>query len=214
MKTISRFAAVAAVVALALAAGVASGAIPSGSDGVIHACYQKPGLLANPGAVRVIDREAGQSCRSNETPIQWNQQGPKGDAGQPGPTGPSDLYSARAARGVDLPADGAFHDVVALTLPAGHYELTAKARARDRRLPSYVSCVLRLDGTELDEFSRAIVPENSIERVALTGVGSLDRPGTASVACRAIDSDALMLLSEQRIFAIKVGALHEQTWGD
>jgi hypothetical protein len=214
MKAIPKLAAATAVIALALAAAVASGAIPSGSDGVIHACYQKPGLLANPGAVRVIDEEAGQSCRSNETPIQWNRQGPKGDAGQPGPAGPSDLYSTRAAQGIDLPADRAFHDVVALTLPAGHYELTATATARDRRLPSALQCVLRLDGVDLDMFQRAILPENGSERVALTGVGSLDRPGTASVACRGIDDEALILLSEQRIFAIKVGALHEQTWGD
>jgi collagen triple helix repeat protein len=88
MKTISRFAAVAAVVALALAAGVASGAIPSGSDGVIHACYQKPGLLANPGAVRVIDEEAGQRCRSNEVAFNWSQRGPQGAQGAPGPQGP------------------------------------------------------------------------------------------------------------------------------
>jgi hypothetical protein len=88
MKTISRFAAVATVVALALAAGVASGAIPSGSDGVIHACYQKPGLLANPGAVRVIDQEAGQRCRSNEVAFNWSQRGPQGAQGAQGPQGP------------------------------------------------------------------------------------------------------------------------------
>jgi hypothetical protein len=72
--------------------GVASGAIPSSSDGVIHGCYQKPGLLANPGAVRVIDAEAGQTCRSNETAFQWNSKGPKGD---PGPQGPSGVLSGR-----------------------------------------------------------------------------------------------------------------------
>jgi hypothetical protein len=34
--------------------------------------------LANPGAVRVIDAEAGQTCRSNETAFQWNSKGPSG----------------------------------------------------------------------------------------------------------------------------------------
>jgi collagen triple helix repeat protein len=87
MKTIPKLAAATAVVALGMAAAAASGAIPSGSDGVIHACYQKPGLLANPGAVRVIDREQGQECRSNETPLQWSQRGPQGAIGPQGPRG-------------------------------------------------------------------------------------------------------------------------------
>jgi hypothetical protein len=46
---------------------VATGTIPSGSDGVIHSCYQNPGLFSNPGAVRVIDTDRGQRCRFNET---------------------------------------------------------------------------------------------------------------------------------------------------
>ena len=86
-----RRAGVAMTTAAALAAGgavsVAMGAIPSGSDGVIHSCYQRPGLLANPGAVRVIDKEQGQSCRWNETALAWNQKGAKGDTGPQGPTG-------------------------------------------------------------------------------------------------------------------------------
>jgi hypothetical protein len=52
--------------------GVAVGAIP-GSDGTISACYQKPGLLKNPGAVRVIDREAGQNCRGDEVAFAWDK---------------------------------------------------------------------------------------------------------------------------------------------
>jgi hypothetical protein len=87
MKALPMLAAGTAAVALGVGTAAASGAIPSGSDGVIHGCYQKPGLLANPGAVRVIDKEAGQSCRSNETALPWNQKGTKGDSGSTGARG-------------------------------------------------------------------------------------------------------------------------------
>jgi hypothetical protein len=49
MKSIPKLAVASALTALGVTAAVASGAIPSSSDGVIHACYQKPGLLSNPG---------------------------------------------------------------------------------------------------------------------------------------------------------------------
>lgn len=50
-------------IAIAAAAGVAYAAIP-GSDGVIRACYDK-----KTGVLRVIDAEAGQTCRTNENGI-------------------------------------------------------------------------------------------------------------------------------------------------
>jgi hypothetical protein len=52
-------------VAMVLAAvGVAYATIP-GSDSAIHACYMSGGQL------RVIDSDAGQSCRPGEAAIQW-----------------------------------------------------------------------------------------------------------------------------------------------
>jgi hypothetical protein len=86
--TISRRAAVLALAAVGTlaAVGVGYAAIPGG-DGVIHGCYQKPGLLANEGALRVIDTDKGQACRANELAVDWNQKGAKGDAGPQGPKG-------------------------------------------------------------------------------------------------------------------------------
>lgn len=72
-------------VTLALVAATAGGAfaaIPSG-DGRIDGCYGRSN-----GQLRVVDREAGESCRNSELPISWNARGPKGDPGPPGPTGP------------------------------------------------------------------------------------------------------------------------------
>jgi hypothetical protein len=74
---------------LVITGGVALATIP-GSDGVIHACYQKES-----GALRVIDL-AQSNCTAGESPLAFNQtgpqglqgpQGPKGDPGQQGPKG-------------------------------------------------------------------------------------------------------------------------------
>jgi type VI protein secretion system component Hcp len=83
---ISRWKVVAASSALALGISAAYAAIVIGPDGVIHACYDKKGML------RIVASES--NCTSNETPISWNQQGPegdkgdKGDKGDPGEQGP------------------------------------------------------------------------------------------------------------------------------
>lgn len=62
--------------------GTALAAIPD-AGGVIHGCYLKVD-----GGLRVIDTEAGQTCRSAETELAWNQTGPQGPQGEPGPHGP------------------------------------------------------------------------------------------------------------------------------
>jgi hypothetical protein len=125
----------AAVLVLAAGAAVATGAIPSGSDGVIHACHEKAGLLTDQGDLRVIDKESGQSCRNNEIPLSWNQRGPQGATGPqgpqgaPGPPGPpgftealstSELGPVPLANILDGPTT-----VVSETLPEGEYVITA-----------------------------------------------------------------------------------------
>jgi hypothetical protein len=60
-------------------AQTALAAIP-GTDGVITACYN----AARNGQLRVIDVEGGEACRSTETQLEWNQQGPAGSPGAPG----------------------------------------------------------------------------------------------------------------------------------
>jgi hypothetical protein len=75
-----------AVVAVAAAVGgVAYAAIPDPS-GVIHGCY-----VSGTGQLRVYDSQSptAKKCASNETPLNWNQQGPQGPAGPAGPAGPT-----------------------------------------------------------------------------------------------------------------------------
>jgi hypothetical protein len=72
----------ASAVAAVGVASVATGTIPSG-NGVINACY-----ATGDGQLRVVDREAGETCPKNFTPLEWNQKGIKGDPGTTGPQGP------------------------------------------------------------------------------------------------------------------------------
>jgi hypothetical protein len=73
---------------IAAAAGIAYAAIP-GSNGVISACYAKDGDL------RVIDAATGAKCKSGETALSWNQQGPTGAPGV------LDFYTRE--KGIDIP---------------------------------------------------------------------------------------------------------------
>ncbi|MFI6495234.1 hypothetical protein [Streptomyces sp. NPDC050564] len=61
--------------------GVAHADIP-GADGVYTGCS-----IRSTGALRVIDFEAGQRCRSTELTITWNQTGLAGPVGPAGPAG-------------------------------------------------------------------------------------------------------------------------------
>jgi len=77
--------------------GLAYAAIPGGASGVINACYG-----ANNGQLRVIDTGAGQTCRSNEVALSWDQNGQRGATGPTGPrgaTGPQGPPGARGATG-------------------------------------------------------------------------------------------------------------------
>lgn len=69
-RPVLTMAAVAAVIAVA--AGIAWAAIPD-SSGVYTGCYSTTSSPA--GALRVIDPSAGQTCKSNEVQITWNQRG-------------------------------------------------------------------------------------------------------------------------------------------
>jgi hypothetical protein len=83
-RRLSQIIGLAAAVAL-LGAAIGHAAIPS-ANGTISACKKSDGSL------KLIDKEAGQSCSSTQKLVEWNRQGPAG------PQGPVD------------PAAGAFID--------------------------------------------------------------------------------------------------------
>lgn len=90
---------VVAVLALILALGGAAVAAIPDSSGVIHGCYK-----TNKGTLRVIDTDKGQTCSKSETPLSWNQTGPRGAQGPAGPAGPQGPQGATGAQGPAGPA--------------------------------------------------------------------------------------------------------------
>jgi hypothetical protein len=83
------------------AAGIAVASIP-GQGGVINGCYNNTN-----GSLRVIDSSAGDTCKTSETAIQWNQvgqQGPVGPQGPQGPAGPTGPQGPAGPTGATGPA--------------------------------------------------------------------------------------------------------------
>lgn len=82
------------IAVLALVVGtVAYAAIPDG-NGVIHGCYD-----GRTGVLRVVDTSTSQTCRTNETALDWNQTGPQGPAGPAGAAGPQGETGATGPAG-------------------------------------------------------------------------------------------------------------------
>lgn len=67
------------VAAIAFAAGLAVAVHAAGSTTVIYAC-----VTNSNGSIRIVPE--GTACKSNETALNWNQQGPQGPPGPPGGT--------------------------------------------------------------------------------------------------------------------------------
>jgi hypothetical protein len=71
---------VAAVAGAAVIGGVSTAlvqaAIPSSNDGQVHACYRNSASLTQPkGSLKVIDSDAGATCASGETALNWGSSG-------------------------------------------------------------------------------------------------------------------------------------------
>lgn len=127
----------AAVIAAALGAGlgVSVSAWADAEPTVIFACSAN-----QTGLLRVV--AGGVQCRSEETALHWNQQGPQGPVGpagpqgEPGPTGPTGPAGPPGPQGAPGPAGPAGglagREVVsfAFTVPRSTFEFTYVATAR------------------------------------------------------------------------------------
>jgi Collagen triple helix repeat (20 copies) len=81
---------IAGVVTLFLAGGTAMAAAavagsPVDSSQVIHGCWTNTEIG---GSHALVLQDTGTSCPKGTTAISWNQAGPSGAAGSPGPSGP------------------------------------------------------------------------------------------------------------------------------
>lgn len=153
--------------ALLVAGGVAYATIPD-SSGVIHGCYARSG-----GSLRVIDATVT-NCKSTETSLDWNAQGPQGPQGPAGPTGPTGPQGPQGPQGLTGPQgaagpqgpSGLSHGYVAtgkgvalgsvytpvasaIQLPDGTYLIWADADFGSTNSQPQIACELKANGTAL-----------------------------------------------------------------
>jgi hypothetical protein len=208
-------AAIAAV--LAITAGVAYASIPTG--GVIHGCYK-----TNDGKLRVIDTNAGDSCGSNETALDWNQigpvgpTGPQGAQGVAGPTGPQGQQGIQGIQGVQGPqgpsgtshaystsagshqvqgGNGVFPTTVAsLNVQAGDYAIFASLE------PSGLDydCTIDAGGTVATLFLHSYTG-------TMVATASLPSGGTISLNCWT-QTNGTSFVFTIRLMAIRVDAIN------
>jgi hypothetical protein len=204
----SKLAAIVAGVVAIAAGSTAYAAIPDGG-GVIHACYNK-----NSGAVRVTDTDTNSpaGCSTKEKPLQWNQQGPKGDRG------PSNAYATYTG-GKLLPAGGALTQVASRTVPPGNYVLSANAEAYasgPNIPPSEVKCLLQASNGSTVDYAEAwgnVSSDSSKLVVTLTPNFATDilanTGGTVSLVCES-QSPYAAFASYVHVTALQVESLDMQ----
>ncbi|HUQ62465.1 MAG TPA: hypothetical protein VM121_01770 [Acidimicrobiales bacterium] len=182
-----------------LTVGTAYATIPSGN--VINGCYSKSG-----GALRVIDGSVT-ACKSGETSLAWNVQGPVGPQGPAGatgpaggtgpigpvgPAGPQGLTGAQGPAGISaarfvpggarLPVNGDSQQLAVTTLPAGNYVVTATASFEDvAGGENSVECEIRMpEGGLASEFT-AMAKGFSLHNQTSSEVASLTVTGGAAM---------------------------------
>jgi hypothetical protein len=120
-----------AVMLAAAVVGVAHAAIPS-SGGILSACKKAD------GSIRLIDAEAGQKCGAGQQLVEWNQKGPAGPQGAPGPVDPAaSAFMNRFGTdtGAAAPADGAACTLGEVKLTASPLKTAGGVPATGQLLP-------------------------------------------------------------------------------
>lgn len=188
-------AASAAVAAVAVAS-VAWAAIPSGS-GVISGCYNDA-----TGALRVIDADAGATCKPAERELQWSQTGPQGPPGASGtevvgrrairssqtPAGEAEI-TARGTGPAGFPAAGEEPtSVISYQLPAGKYLLSTVVGVRKGSGTTELICYVRGSSPTVTAFLRVALGtgagESRMTTVGSDGFVNTDAFGTrATLVC-------------------------------
>jgi hypothetical protein len=174
---------------------VAYATIPD-SGGVIHACYD-----TGKGKLRVIDTEAGATCRAQEVALSWNQTGPRG---------PSDGYVASLRGGPGIRVDDVAN-VLSLSLPAGDYMLSASALVqRDRAGTSNVVCDFKVGGGPFSTgYVESLDGVATAATIAATSGVSLSADEMVYLTCFSIgDEGSLVTLAD--LTAIRVGTVTRQ----
>jgi hypothetical protein len=139
-------------------------------NGTIHGC------IGRDGALRVIDTEAGEACKSRESTLEWSATGQLPDA-----------FVASYSSAV--PATEAPTEVADLDLPLGKYQVTATANVHSQGTalddPVRMSCQLTTSD-DADDATLHLAPVSSSGEhgtMALLASDELTEPGTVVVAC-------------------------------
>lgn len=186
-----------AAVALLAVGAVAGAAIPDSGDGEIHACYQQ-----NQGQLRVIDAEAGQSCRPSEESLVWNQEGVQGETG---PRGPSDAFSRW--HDPEVPATTlAEPRLLELDVPAGNFATTATAIVRNAgATAALITCQTMHPSGDFDLAQASLAPTGQAgdrQTLAMNPVGFSNGPGTVWLDCT--DGGGDVMVSWMKITSVQV----------
>lgn len=189
---------------IALAVGVASAAIPDSDDGEIHGCYQK-----NNGQLRVIDAQAGDTCRPSELPLVWSQEGPSGPSGPSGPTGPSNGFSRfhdAELAATDLLAPR----LLELPVPAGRYVTTGTAIVRNAGAAAAgITCQTMHPSGDFDLARATLAPAGQAgdtQTLAMNPVG-LAPAGGGMIWLDCVDDGASVQVSWMKISTVQVATL-------
>ena len=191
-----------AIALLAATGGVAFATIPA-ADGTISGCYQ-----TTTGALRVIDRDAGQQCNPSEREIDWNRAGLDGP---PGPPGPSDAWDAQATGVLTPGSEIRLSQGTPILLPPGNYLISGAASwppVESGAASVFCNATAAADGTGSTS--------GGFERASPEGGGSLSTMGALTVnsghgqvymECRHLSGTATVFV-QARIHVLKISNLN------
>lgn len=171
----------AGVLVVAVAAGISYAAIPGG-DGEIDACYGKVN-----GIVRIVDAEAGETCRENEQAISWRQQDEPVRGYRARRATPDEVEITVVGQGpLGFPADSGTH-ILALDLPQGVYHADATIAVRKGFGNGDFLCWVH-DGSVFSIFTRTTLGDapGHVKRNTVSGTGFFSVPaggGTLTLEC-------------------------------
>lgn len=197
-----------AIAAFAVIASAAWAAIPDAS-GTIHACADRDGRL------RVIDTEAGRTCKSTEKRLSWASATPPPEPPPEPPQAqlPDAFVALRGATASVQPTDEVT-EITKLDLPAGNYVVTAKARLGSQGTaadnPVRVSCSLEPGSPANDFAGLLLAPVGSpgeTQVITLLVSKELSEAGSVRLACSASGNAMGASVSEAVVRAVEVGTI-------
>ena len=177
-----------------------------GADGVIYSCYHK-----NDGELRIID--STEQCKTNETPLSFNQTGPQGPEGPAGPSGTSQVYVLEAPGPFFVSTTGYPQGnplVASKDVPAGSYLIDVKLTAVNDDVNDHnIFCSLSTGDATAATIPDSEFPMPQVDgtvafgSIKLRDVHTFSAPGTIQVRCHG----ELMVVKDVVLTAIKVDSI-------